>query len=357
MKEKRKDVDEVVDLLQTTFLPGVTPRMARALRARGCLAAVLAHPRDHADLLPPPALADLERGRARRRAEDELRKAAAIGVSLTGLDHPDYPALLRETHDPPLVLYVVGRLPATPLAVSIVGSRKATVGGRAFARSLARDLAAAGVVVVSGLARGIDSEAHRGALDGKGATIAVLGSALDRVYPGEHAGLAREIAAQGGAVVSEFPLGTGPRPDHFPRRNRVIAGLSRAVVVVEAAERSGALGTAALAADEGRDVLAVPGHPTEPLAAGTNALLRDGALLARSAADVAEALGLVIGVTNAIAPSGDHILDSLRPDRPTSLEELVSLCGRPVGELLSHLSVLEIDARVRRLPGPAFVRA
>jgi DNA processing protein len=348
----------MVELLQTALLPGFAPRAARALRKRGPLRSSLAHPRDHEDLLSPAGASALESGLARRRAEDELRKAAASGVSLVGLDDPGYPALLRETHDPPLVLYVLGALPdfSRP-AVALVGSRKATPAGRAFARALSRDLAASGIVVVSGLARGIDGEAHRGALDAKGATIAVLGSAVDRVYPPEHRGLAEGIAGRGGAVVSEFPFGTGPRPEHFPQRNRVIAGWSRGVVVVEAAERSGALGTARFAQEEGRDVLAVPGHPTEPQAAGTNGLLRDGAGLVRSAADVAETLGLVIDVTPEAPPSGDDILDSLKPDRPTSLDELVSLCGRPVGELLSHLSVLEIQAQVRRLPGPAFVRA
>jgi len=355
---KGEVVDEIVELLQVALLPGVAPRVARVLRERGALRTTLAHPRDHQDLLPPASVSALESGLARRRADDELRKAAASGVSLVGLGDPGYPALLFETHDPPAVLYVLGALPGpSSPAVALVGSRKATPGGRAFARALSRDLAAAGVVVVSGLARGIDGEAHRGALDARAATIAVLGSALDHVYPPEHGGLARDIAQKGGAVVSEFPFGTGPRPEHFPRRNRVIAGLSRAVVVVEAAERSGALSTARFALDEGRDVLAVPGHPTEPQAAGTNALLRDGAALVRSARDVAEVLGLVMGVTTEVEPSGDDILDSLRPDRPTSLDELVSLCGRPVGELLSHLSVLEIHARVRRLPGPAFVRA
>jgi DNA processing protein len=161
----------------------------------------------------------------------------------------------------------------------------------------------------------------------------------------------------GGALLSEFRLGTGPRPHHFPQRNRILAGLAQAVVVVEAKERSGALSTARLAADEGREVLAVPGHPTDALAAGCNALLREGAALARSAADVAEALGLVIAVTTEDGPSGDDILDSLRRDRPLGLDELQSRCGRPVSELLSRLSLLEVEARVRRLPGPAYLRA
>jgi DNA processing protein len=187
--------------------------------------------------------------------------------------------------------------------------------------------------------------------------VAVFGSGLDRVYPAEHEGLARAIVERGGAVVSEFPLGAPPRPHHFLRRNRILAGLVQGVVVVEARERSGALVTARLAGEGGRDVMAVPGHPTDELSAGTNALLRDGAALVRSAADVAETLGLVTEVTRREPPSGDDILDSLRRDRPLGLEELQARCGRPVSELLSRLSLLEVEARVRRLPGPAYVRA
>ncbi|HEY6546821.1 MAG TPA: DNA-processing protein DprA, partial [Vicinamibacteria bacterium] len=252
-----------------------------------------------------------------------------------------------------------GTLTANPVvaAVAVVGARAATPAGRAFARSLARDLAGAGLEVVSGLARGIDGEAHRGALEAKGRTLAVLGSALDHIYPPEHVRLADEIANRGGALVSEFPFGTGPKPHHFPQRNRTIAGLAQAVVVVEAKERSGALVTARFAAEQGREVLAVPGHPTEPLAAGTNALLRDGAALVRSVADVAEALGLVTTITTSDGATGDDILDSLRRDRPLGLDELQARCGRPVGDLLARLSLLEVEARVRRLPGPAYLKA
>ena len=349
---------EVVELLTVVLLPSATPRAVRELRERGPLGDVLARPLEHADLLSEPALRLLRSGEARRRAEAELALVRARGLGIVGLDDAQYPAALKATFDPPPVLYVKGTLDSEVTAsVAIVGSRAASPEGRAFARSLAADLAAAGVEIVSGLARGIDAEAHRGALDASGRTVAVLGSALDRVYPREHAGLGDAIAERGGAVVSEFPLGTGPERFHFPRRNRVIAGLAQAVLVVEAAQKSGALSTARFALEEGRDVLAVPGHPTEPLAEGTNALLRDGACLVRSAQDVAESLGVVMRVTPPPAPSGDDILDSLRRDRPTSLEDLVSLSGRPVSELLSRLSLLEMNARVRRLPGPAFVRS
>ena len=351
-------MDEVFELLTLALLPSVTPRAVRELRERGPLGEALARPAEHPDLLKDPALRLLRSGEARRRVEAELALAQDRGVAIVGLDDALYPAALKATFDPPPVLYVKGKLQSEVVAsLAIVGSRGATPQGRAFARSLAADLGASGVEIVSGLARGIDAEAHRGALDASGRTVAVLGSALDRVYPREHGGLADAIAERGGAVVSEFPLGTGPERFHFPRRNRVIAGLAQAVLVVEAAQKSGALSTARFALEEGRDVLAVPGHPTEPLAEGTNGLLRDGACLVCSAADVAEFLGLVMRITPPEAHSGDDILDSLRRDRPTSLEDLVSLSGRPVSELLARLSLLEMNARVRRLPGPAFLRS
>jgi DNA processing protein len=349
-------VDETLDLLTVALLPGASARTVREVRERG---GVVSRPELFQGLVSEAAQGALRDGSARARAEGEMRRAEAAGIRIVGLDEPDYPAALKATYDPPAVLYVRGTVAPKPAvaAVAVVGARAATPTGRAFARSLARDLAAAGAEIVSGLARGIDAEAHRGALEAKGRTVAVLGSALDRVYPPEHEDLARQITERGGALLSEFPLGTGPRPHHFPQRNRVIAGLAQAVVVVEAKERSGALVTARFAGDQGREVLAVPGHPTEPLAAGTNALLRDGAALVRSARDVAEALGLVIAVTSEDGPTGDDILDSLRRDRPLGLDELQSRCGRPVSELLSRLSLLEVEARVRRLPGPAYLRA
>lgn len=355
--ESSRSVDETLDLLTVALLPGTSARTVREVRERG--GAVPTRPELFLGLVSEAAQRALRDGSARARAEGEMRRAETAGIRIVGLDEPDYPAALKATYDPPAVLYVRGTVAPRPevAAVAVVGARAATPAGRAFARSLARDLAAAGAEIVSGLARGIDAEAHRGALEAKGRTVAVLGSALDHVYPPEHEGLARQITERGGALLSEFPLGTGPRPHHFPQRNRIIAGLAQAVVVVEAKERSGALVTARFAGDQGREVLAVPGHPTEPLAAGTNALLRDGAALVRSARDVAEALGLVIAVTTEDGPTGDDILDSLRRDRPLGLDELQSRCGRPVSELLSRLSLLEVEARVRRLPGPAYLRA
>ena len=343
-------------LLTASLLPGVGPRAIGDLCARGALADVLATPGEHKDLLPAQAIAGLRSGEAVRRAAAEAETARRLGITLLGWGAPSYPTLLRLTFDPPPILYVRGDLPPAEAAepgIAVVGARAASSLGRALARAMARDLAAAGATVVSGLARGIDTAAHQGALEGQGRTIAVLGSALDRVYPSENAELAAAVA-ESGAVVSEFPFGTEPYPGNFPRRNRVIAGWSRAVVVVEAATRSGALITARYALEEGREVMAVPGHPSQPGSSGTNQLLRDGAALVRDASDIAAELGFEMRPA-ANAPAGG-LIDALRPDVPTSIEQLQALSGRALPELLAELSRLELQARVRRLPGPLYLR-
>jgi len=353
----QRPMDSTLDLLTLALVPGLAPRAAGELLGRGPLAEALARPAPHADLLGPPALEALRSGSARRHAEGEARRAEALGVRIVGRDEPDYPAWLRRTYGPPPVLWVRGRLVAGEgeRAVAVVGSRAATGLGLAFARALGRDLAAAGVVVVSGLARGVDAAAHQGALDARGRTVAVLGSALDRLYPDENGPLARAIEEQG-AVVSEFPLGTGPWKGNFPRRNRVIAGWAQATVVVEAGARSGALSTARAALDEGRDVMAVPGHPSQPAAEGANALLRDGAALVRGAGDVLGELGL--------SPAGppeatvaDEVLASLARGVPAGVDEIQARCGVALPTLLARLARLEIERAVLRLPGGLFVRS
>jgi DNA processing protein len=347
-----------LDLLILALLPGLGPRGRRDLLARGCLAEILARPGDHGDLLAPAAQRALMSGEARRRAASEQKRTAARGLRLVGLDEADYPEWLARASDPPPVLFVRGALVRGEgeRSVAVVGSRSASSLGLTFARALGRELAEAGITVVSGLARGVDTAAHRGALEAHGRTVAVLGSGLERVYPSENAPVAEAIARADGAVVSELPLETGPWKGNFPRRNRVIGGWGRAVVVVEAGERSGALITARLALEEGREVMAVPGHPTWAGAAGTNALLRDGAGLVRHAGDVLEALGLETRPgreTKAV----DEILAALRRDAPSSVEEIAERSGRGLPELLARLGELELAARVRRLPGPLFVRS
>jgi DNA processing protein len=348
-------MDTTFDLLTLALLPGLSPRAARELASRCPLAEALERPAEHADLLDVPAREALRTGTARRLAGAEACRAEALGVRITGRDEPDYPPWLRRVYAPPPVLWVRGALVAGEgeRAVAVVGARAATGLGLAFARTLARDLASAGVTVVSGLARGIDTAAHRGALDGRGRTVAVLGSGLDRLYPAENAALA-DAVARDGAVVSEFPLGTGPWKGNFPRRNRVIAGWARAVVVVEAGRRSGALSTARAALDEGREVMAVPGHPAQPAAEGTNGLLRDGAALVRGAPDVLAELGLLSPLAE--SRPEDEVLATLARGVPASVDEIQARCGLALPALLARLSELELGEAVVRLPGALFVR-
>jgi DNA processing protein len=349
-------VDSTLDLLTLAFVPGLTPRAAHGLASRGPLAEALARPGEHRDLLAAPALDALRSGEARRQAESEVGRARALGVRLVGRDEADYPSCLRRVYAPPFVLWVRGALVSGEgeRAVAVVGARGATALGLAFARTLSRDLASAGLTVVSGLARGVDTAAHRGALDGRGRTVAVLGSGHDRLYPPENAALAQAVL-EDGAVVSEFPLGTGPWKQNFPRRNRVIAGWARAVVVVEAGARSGALSTARAALDEGREVMAVPGHPSQPAAEGTNGLLRDGALLVRGAPDVLAELGFT--PPDAERRPTDTVLAALARGVPASVDELQARCGLALPALLARLAELELGGAVVRRPGALFVRS
>lgn len=256
-----------------------------------------------------------------------------------------FPALLAAIHDPPPVLFLRGEAPADVLAgpcVAVVGARSCSSYGRSVARSLGRELAAAGLVVVSGMARGIDGEAHRGALEAGGVTVAVLGCGIDRDYPAAHAELARRICERG-LVVSEYEPGVEPAPWRFPARNRIIAGLSHATVVVEARERSGALITADFALEEGREVLAVPGEITSSLSAGTNALLRLGATPVTCAADVLEAFGLEPAREHApdLGETAEALLSQLR-DRALTADELVRAAGLDAGAASAALLELEL---------------
>jgi DNA processing protein len=354
-------VDSTFDLLTLALLPAVPPRAVREVLLRGPLAEALERLDLHADVLGPAALGVLRSGAGRLAAEAQLRRAGALGVRVVGRDERDYPPWLRRVHAPPPVLWVRGFLVEGEgeKAVAVVGARAATGLGLAFARAVSRDLAAAGITVVSGLARGIDTHAHRGALDARGRTVAVLGSGFDRLYPEENAALARGIERDG-AVVSEFPLGTGPWKQNFPRRNRVIAGWGRAVVVVEASAKSGALSTARAALDEGREVMAVPGHPSQPNAEGTNALLRDGAALVRGAEDVLSELGIPAErkVPRCVAGGActDPVLSALPPGDAASIDDIQARCGVAVPALLARLAELEVAGEVVRLSGALFVR-
>ena len=260
-----------------------------------------------------------------------------------------FPSLLAAIHDPPPRLFLRGSADAALLdrpAVALVGARACSSYGRSVTRSLARDLAAAGLVVVSGMARGIDGEAHRGALDAGGVTVAVLGCGVDRDYPAAHSELARRIC-ETGLVVSEYEPGVEPAPWRFPARNRIIAGLCRATVVTEARERSGALITADFALEEGREVLAVPGEITSSLSAGTNALLRLGATPVTCAADVLEAFGIEPAKPEAVALGGvaGVLLERLSAGALTA-DELLRGSGVDPGAGSAALIELELAGRV-----------
>lgn len=341
------------------LLPGLNPRIQRAVEVLG-LRDVLLRPEEHRVLLGPAACRSLATGEAWAAVAEARRRASTGGYRIVTRGEAAYPPLLHETFDPPPALWVRGRLiPGENRAVALVGSRAASPAGLALAREMASELSARGVCVVSGLARGIDAAAHAGALRGGGRTVAVLGSGIDRPYPAENTALLQAIVAAGGAVVSEFPPGAPPRREHFPRRNRVVAGWCRAVVVVEAGRRSGALITARLATDAGRDVLAVPAHPHHVAAAGSNALLRDGAGLVRDAADVLSEIDGPSWVAEPEAPPRevDPLLRALRGGRPMSVDELGTHSGIPTSRLLARLSELELAARVRRLPGNLYLES
>ena len=262
-----------------------------------------------------------------------------------------YPALLAQIPDPPSPLWLRGDAPHELLgrpAVAIVGARACSGYGRSVARLLATEASAAGAVVVSGMARGVDGEAHRGALAAGGPTVAVLGCGIDRDYPAAHAELAGAIVAAGGLVVSEYEPGVEPAPWRFPARNRIIAGLARATVVVEARERSGALITADFALEDGREVLAVPGEITSALSAGTNALLRIGATPATSAADVLDALGLDPQAPASTIPDDPvavAVLSAVEAGTGTP-DELSRVTGVGAGEIAAALALLELAGAV-----------
>ncbi|MCA1979503.1 MAG: DNA-processing protein DprA [Thiobacillus sp.] len=278
------------------------------------------------------------------------------GNHLVTLADPDYPKPLLEIADPPALLYGKGRreLLGAP-GLGIVGSRNATPQGLRDAEAFAQALSDAGLTIVSGLALGIDAAAHRGGLAGAGASIAIVGTGLDRVYPARNKALAHQLAERG-LIVSEFPLGTAPLPGHFPRRNRIISGLSRGVLVVEAAPDSGSLITARVAAEQGREVFAIPGSIHSPLARGCHALIKQGAKLVESAADILDELAWTtrlappqLADASAHSPA-DPVLEAL-DGAPTTLDTLVQRTGLTLDTLSAKLLTLELEGHIASLPG------
>ena len=297
--------------------------------------------------------------------DEALARAAAWleqpGNHVITLADGAYPRQLLQIPDPPALLYVKGRLEllARP-ALAVVGSRQATAQGLVNAESFSRAFSDAGLTVVSGLALGVDAQAHRGGLAGAASSVAVLGTGADIVYPARNRALAHELAERG-ALVSEFPLGARPLPDHFPRRNRLISGLALGCLVVEAAADSGSLITARLAAEQGREVFAIPGSIHSPLAKGCHALIKQGAKLVESARDVLEELHLPVpaaaapAVDEADDPGAATLLAALGFD-PSDADTLAARCGLSAADTAALLTRLELEGRVAALPGGLFQR-
>jgi DNA processing protein len=366
------DPRNLADWIAMNMLPGLGPvSLHRALKC-------YADPGEIAHRLPPAAfralarrpptadtLADARRG-LRRRARRELERCRRMGVRLLPWCDPDYPAALREITTPPVLLYLRGALPHRRLRVAVVGSRTPTAYGRRVALGLGAGLAARGIEVVSGGARGIDTLAHRGALEEEGATVAVLGSGLADPYPPGNADLFAQIAEKG-AVLSEFPLDEEGRRDNFPRRNRLISALSAAVVVVEAAERSGSLITANLALEQGREVLAVPGPVSSARSTGCNRLIQQGAKLVQNIDDILEELPPIyltalpergFGDGSEAAPNlngltndESGVLEMLDEVEAVHLDELAERAPFGIARLQTALFGLEIRGAVEQSPG------
>ena len=343
--------------------------------------------------LPAAAAQFVFHGRARKAAEDELQKVAEQGAHLLTPEDQAYPERLLEIYDPPPVLWVRGDAAALNRpGIAVVGTRHPSPYGAGMAEMLSRDLARRGMVILSGMARGVDTAAHKGALEAGGLTVAVWGTGIDVIYPKENKRLAEEIVASGGAVISEFPIGTFPAPQNFPIRNRTLSGMSVGVLVVEAAEYSGTRITARCAIEQSRDVYAVPGNATNKNAWGPNTLIKQGAKLTATWEDVWEDLpsqvrlelervaeeqaaargesnegqaaslfGSAPGTSAGSAALSDHeriILQHLRADEAVQLDELLERLERDLasGEVFTALFELELAGRVKQMPGKNYVR-
>lgn len=306
--------------------------------------------------------------------QNELELVEATGARLVPWQDPSYPQNLRQIHDPPPILYLRGDvLERDALALAVVGSRYPTEYGTSVVEMIVRDLASRGITIVSGLARGIDTLSHATSLAQRGRTLAVLGSGIDIIYPRENEPLFSDII-RNGAVLTEFPLTTPPAPEHFPRRNRIISGLSLGVLVIEASVRSGSLITASFALEQGREVFAVPGKITSARSRGTNQLIQQGAKLVSNADDILEELSSFLD-TDALSsvshpragdiPSspptyhftpGEEIIFNLIQEDPVSIDQIINQTGMPLGEISDGLLSLELKGIILRLPGQQYSR-
>ncbi len=318
-------------------------------------------------------------GKSLELAQLECGKTAEAGARITSLSDPEYPLRLKEIYDPPVILFVKGSVEvlAQP-GIAMVGTRHPTPYGSGMAERLSTDLAARGLVIISGLARGIDTASHRGAVAAKGKTVAVLGTGIDVMYPKENTRLTEQIVALGGALVSEFPAGTFPAPQNFPIRNRIISGMSAGVLVVEAAEYSGTRITSRLALEQNRDVYAVPGNVTNKNSWGPNTLIKQGAKLVATWEDVWEELPADVQATlgsmqnespepataslfpdEVRSPHEKKILKLLKADESTHIDQLVELLEAEMSpsEIFAALFELELNGKIRQLPGKNFVKS
>jgi len=366
---------EAVHWLTLSLLPGLGCNLVHRLVDHWQAASAVLDARVRSALQPPGISAriltilddEAQVADASRRALEELTRLERLGGMLLCPESPEFPQALLSIPDPPAVLYCRGDLSLLSLpAVALIGSRAASEYGRRMAFRLASELSSRSLVIVSGAAYGIDAAAHRGALDAGGKTLAVLGCGIDVAYPKPHAPLLAEIAAQG-LILSEYPLGTRPEPFRFPARNRLISGLARGVVVVEATEKSGSLITAGLALDQGREVMAVPGRIDSPKSFGTHGLIRQGAHLVRHAEDVLEALSWAND--GQISLSGDmqaetgrglsgpeHLVWRTLETYPQDIDSLGRKTGLSVVDLHGILLQLELQGLVRQLPGQLYER-
>lgn len=368
--------------LALNMTPGVGPRVAtKLLEAFGSPDNVFHARRTQLESLriKPETIESIISRELEERAAVELERVKKLGGDILLLDDGSYPAMLREISDPPITLYVRGEWDAclSLPCVAIIGSRMCSTYGANAAEMLARDLAIRGICVVSGLARGIDSAAHRGAMRGGGKTVAVLGTGIDGAYPKENMRLIKEIIDAGGAVVSQFPLGTPPLKDNFPYRNRIISGLSLGVLIVEASERSGSLITARLAMEQNREVMAVPGNITSANSYGTNYLIKAGAKLVQQWQDVVAELPSEISAM-ILPPKVDEadvngsndqetlpfdlnenerkVWTLLSADEPHHVDLLIESSGLSFGDLNTALVALDIRDLIRVLPGKHYAR-
>ena len=362
--------------------PGMGPRrILRSVERCGCAARVLHLPLTELEGLGMPAQSAqfIASGEAAHAADQELEKAAGTGAAVVTYGDEAYPARLREIFDPPALLWLRGdaALLARP-ALAVVGTRHPTPYGTGMAGRLSRDLAMRGLIVLSGMARGVDTAAHKGALEAKRPTIAVWGTGVDVIYPKENKALAEQIVAGGGAILSEYPLGTFPAPQNFPRRNRILSGMSVGVLVIEAGEYSGTRVTARCALEQNREVFAVPGNVTTKNAWGPNLLIKQGAKLTSCWEDVWEELPTSIrmeleqsegfaseGTSEAslfeespLPPSNARVLSVLRPDEAQQMDEILEKLEQELSssEVFTALFELELAGRIRQLPGKNYVR-